>query len=255
MKIRLHQFLRETGVFESKQNALNAIINGEITISNKAIKNPNFQFNARKKLVCWKGKPLKQIKKKIYIILNKPEGYLSSRLTKQDIGKKSVFDIVKGAADENTEKSLYCIGRLDEDTSGLLIITNDGQLEPKINSPEANIKKTYRAVLQKPISKEDILKIERGITITLEQNGKYSKYTTKPCKIALIDSKKLDITISEGKKREVKRIFEAVGNKVIKLQRIRIGDLRLEELKIKKGKYILVNRDFIYQKILKKAKF
>ena len=91
--------------------------------------------------------------------------------------------------------------------------------------------------------------IEKGIEISLEENKKTTKYMTKSCKIERIDDKKVIITLTEGKKREVKQIFESIGNKAVKLERIAIGNIRLRELNIPKGKYLNVDRHFIEQKL------
>jgi 23S rRNA pseudouridine2605 synthase len=242
MKIRLHQFLSKTGIFTSKNDIIDAIRNSELKIDGRIVTKPNFQFNKNKK-VTWKDKELKIKKEMIYLILNKPEGYLSTRPTANDEGKKSIYDLFE------KDNTLFAVGRLDEDTSGLLIITNDGTLGYNIAHPESNIKKTYRSELAKALTVKDKEKIEKGIVIKLEENGKTSEYTTKPCQIKMTDDKHIEISITEGKKREVRRMFEAVGNKVMKLARISIGKLNLDELKIKKGSYLTVDKNYIVTKI------
>jgi pseudouridine synthase len=240
MKIRLHQFLSKTGIFSSKSQIHDAIRNSELKIEGRIVTKPNFQFNKNKK-VTWKGKELKIKKEMIYLILNKPEGYLSTRLTKNDADKKSVFSLLP------EDNSLVCVGRLDEDTSGLLIITNDGDLVHKITNPLSNVEKTYKVILEKPL--KDIHEVEKGLTIELEENGKIDKYQTKPCKVELVSEKQIFITLTEGKKREVRRMFEAVGNRVVKLERVSIGRLNIDDLKIKKGTYITVEKNYIESKI------
>lgn len=242
MKLRLHQFLSRTGAFSSKKELITAIIKAEITIDGKAVTNPMHIFDAKKK-VCWKGRPLKRITAKTYIAINKPEGYLSSRLTPEDarLGKKSVFELIKGF-DEQTEKSLFCAGRLDEDSSGLLIITNDGKLGSKITAPGSGIEKTYHAALARPVTDGELAKLRKGVTIQLEENGKITSYTTKPCRaeITSTDRKQLNLVLTEGKKREARRMLESTGNKVTQLERTAIGKLTLQELKLEKGQYAIV---------------
>lgn len=243
MKLRLHQFLSRTGTFSSKKELITAIIKAEITIDGKAVTNPMHIFDAKKK-VCWKGKPLKRVTAKTYIAINKPEGYLSSRLTPGDarLGKKSVFELLSNALDEKTEKSLFCAGRLDEDSSGLLIITNDGKLGSKITAPGSGIEKTYHAALARPITDGELAKLRKGVTIQLEENGKITSYTTKPCpaEIILPNRKQLKLVLAEGKKREARRMLESIGNKVTQLERTAIGKLTLQELKLEKGQYVIV---------------
>ncbi len=243
MKLRLHQFLSRTGAFSSKKELIAAITNAEITIDSRAVTNPMHIFDAKKK-VCWKGKPLKRITAKTYIAINKPEGYLSSRLTPEDLklGKRSVFELIGNVFDEKMEKSLFCAGRLDEDSSGLLIITNDGKLGSKITAPSSGIEKTYHAALARPITDSELAKLRKGVTIQLEENGKTTSYTTKPCKVETTstDRKQLKLVLTEGKKREAKRMLESIGNKVIQLERTAIGKLTLQELKLEKGQYAII---------------
>jgi pseudouridine synthase len=236
MKLRLHQYLSKTGFCVSKKELIQAVENGEITLDGKVVRNPHYQFNPKRR-VSYKGKSL-SINEQKYIIFNKPEGYLSSRLTENDRGKKSVFELVED------DKSLVCAGRLDEDTSGLLIITNDGKLVKKITSP-GSIEKTYEALLEHPF--REVSALENGVVIDLEENGVITKYKTKPCRIRIINEKKVEITLTEGKKREVRRMFEAVGNKVIGLRRISIGNIDVEKLKLPKKSYLIVSKEFIYR--------
>ncbi|MFH0875942.1 MAG: pseudouridine synthase [archaeon] len=242
MKIKLHQYLSKTGIFKSKKEALEAIKNGDIKIDDKVTKDPQFDFNKNKRKIFYKNKELNLPLKKIYIIMNKPVGYLSSKLTEKDIelGKKSVFSLIN--MDEKIKNTLFCVGRLDEDTSGLLIITNDGNLTHRLTNPNCNIKKTYKAALEKNISSDDIKRIENGIEIILEENGVFSKYKTKKCEVKLLPERKALITLTEGKKREVRRIFESIGNRVLALERKSIGNINLEKFNLKKGSYLLVEK-------------
>ncbi|MEM3374236.1 MAG: pseudouridine synthase [Candidatus Woesearchaeota archaeon] len=249
MKIHLHQFLSRTGVFKNKQELINEIKNGFVSVDDQIIVNPMYRFNPLKKVVKYKGKILNIIDKKYYFVINKPVGYLSTRLTSLDIHnkKKSVFDLLD--VEEKIKRTLFCVGRLDEDTSGVLIITNDGKLGFKIAHPKYNIKKTYYVVLEKPITEKKVKEIEQGVVINVEIDGKYMKYKTQPFKIKLISERKLLITLNEGKKREVRKIFEAINNKVLKLERISINDLNLKELNLKIAQYKEVSLDFLKKKI------
>src|SRR3989344_1672385 len=246
-KIRLHQFLSKTGEFSSKKEILNAVKNSEIIVDNKVITNQHHQLSKGKN-VYYRNKLLK-INEKIYLILNKPEGYLSSRLTNNDLrlNKKSLFSLIK--LNNKLEKSLSTIGRLDESSSGLIILTNDGDLIHQIAHPKFEISKTYFVELENELFKDDKLNIEKGIIIDLEENWIINKYKTKPSKMECINKNQLYITISEGKKREIRRIFESIGNKVLKLKRIKIGNLNLEELNINEGKFKIVDKKFLLEKI------
>lgn len=241
MKLYLHQYLSRSGRFKRKNDAMSAIGNGLIKVGNKVIKNPNYIFDPKKHGAYYKNKPLKISKKKIYLVLNKPAGYLSSKLTRDDtkLGKKSVFELI----DIPEQKTLFCVGRLDEDSSGLLILTNDGQFGYKITAPESKVGKTYYVVLKRPLKNVDY--IENGVEIELEENNRVGKYLTKQCKVEKLSEREALITLTEGKKREVKRIFEAVGNEVIKLKRVKIGNLELGQLP--EGKYKLLSKEEIAQ--------
>ncbi|MBI2550148.1 rRNA pseudouridine synthase [Candidatus Woesearchaeota archaeon] len=251
MKLRLHQFLSRTGAFTSKKDVVSSVRNGEVSIAGEVVVNPEFIFDATKCRVFWKGRLLQRVKGSVYVIINKPEGYLSSRLSSNDrkLGKRSVFELVEKdkSIGEATMKALFCVGRLDEDTSGLLLMTNDGKLGSRLTDPKYGIKKTYLAELQKPISGKAVVELEKGVVIGLEENGRIADYKTKGCRIEVTaaDMKKLKVTVTEGRKREVRRIFEAVGNKVLRLQRVALGSLKLEDLNLKKGKYLIADRKLI----------
>jgi len=240
-KLRLHQFLTRTGLFTSKKELIKAIKDGEIKIEDRITTSPIYQFDPEKETAYWKGKKIETVED-IYIILNKPEGYISSRLTNYDkkMGKKSVFAIIEKdtAIDEKTKNSLFCVGRLDEDTSGLLIITNDGKLCSELTDPKHEVEKTYQVKLEAPLDEATKTKIEQGVVIWLEENGKIIDYKTKPCKIEQIEKDKLRIVLKEGKKREIRRIFEAEENNVLELKRVKIGGLDLENLGLKKSQFI-----------------
>ena len=249
MKIRLHQFLSKSGLFSRRQDMVEAILRGDVKIDSETVTKPHYGFNPKKRKVYYKGEEVKETEETIYLILNKPLGYLSTKLTEKDIelGKKSAFDLITGF-DEKAKNSLFAVGRLDEDTSGLLIFTNDGRLGYKIASPKSSIKKTYHAVLEKELSEKDIAKIEKGVKISL--GGFPEKfYTTKPCKIEKISGKEAYITLTEGKKREVRKIFVAMGNAVISLRRIAIGKILLKKLDIRDGEFRIVDRQFIKERL------
>jgi pseudouridine synthase len=249
-KTRLHQFLSSTGAFSSKRELIEATHNSEITIDGRVVANPNFYFKPDKSKVMHNGKPLQEVGEKVYILINKPEGYLSSRITPNDVRmrKKSVFDIL--AREKRLEgalgQSLVCAGRLDEDTSGLLIITNDGLLVSDVTKPESRIKKTYEVLLAFPPSADDIAQLKKGIKIRVDVDGRLMDYLTKPADVLFNDDKRMvRIIISEGRKREVRLMFEKLGNKVRRLRRVAIGKISLDDFMIKTGEYFFVEKGMI----------
>ena len=242
--MKLHQFLSKTGKFASKYASSNTIQNSQIEIRNnkniKIINNPMHHLKPKDR-IYWKGKELQILSEQIYILINKPKGYLCSKLSLSDINlkKKSIFDLIqKLKISDEMKKTLICVGRLDEDTAGLLIITNDGMLSSKLTDPKNEIKKTYIADLENEFSESELNEIRNGIVIDLEENGVITKYKTKKCEITKIKNKQIKIIVIEGKKREIKRMFEAVGNKVVNLKRISIGNLLLGDLKEGESKIV-----------------
>ena len=252
MKIYIHQFLSRTGCFKSKKEIFEAIKNKEIKAEDRLIVSPYYQLYPKCKSVYWKGKNITVLDKKLYIILNKPKGYLSSKMIPEyaRLGKKSLFELIK--LDERTKRALFCIGRLDEDTSGLIIVTNDGKFCERITNPDNKIEKKYYVKLLKPLDKKSKENIEKGIVIELEENGKARKYKTRESKIEMKSANEIFMTIYEGKKREIKRIFESLRNKVTELRRISIGELKLKELGLKEGEYLFAEPEYIKEKIYAK---
>ena len=163
------------------------------------------------------GKLIKKEDEKVYIMINKPTGYLSS--VSDDRGRKTVVDLL------NIKERVFPVGRLDYDTEGLLILTNDGEFTYKVTHPKFEITKTYVATLNKNLNKEDKEKLLDGVKI--------EDYTAIASVIEEINEEKKEvlITISQGKNRQVRKMFESVGYKVLKLKRISIGNLMLGSLK------------------------
>jgi 16S rRNA pseudouridine516 synthase len=246
MKTRIKQFLSKTGRFNSMEEIISGIKNGKVKINNKEVTNQNYFLEPKMDKVTYNDEILRKARR-IYYILNKPKGYLSSKLSENDkkLGKKSAFELFNNLKLSESEKnSLFLIGRLDEDTEGLMIATNDGELSNKITSPKSQIEKEYECVLEKELTEKDKEELQKGINIKMEENGEFFEYAAKPAKIILAEKNMANIVIHEGKKREIKRMFEALTNKVLNLKRIRIGNIRLGDLKPKEFKKI--NKENIY---------
>lgn len=244
-KIRLHQYLSRSGIFARKQDLLDAITHGHIRVHDTVVTDPHYFIGTRKD-VFYKDKRIKPITKKIYVALNKPVGFLSSKLTVNDrkLHKKSVFDLLADSDFEGVKNTLFCVGRLDEDTSGLLLLTNDGCLSNNITDPESTIVKTYAAVLRTPLTAEQKKMLEQGVVIFLEENDIRIPYKTKPATI-LGNDKKITLQLVEGKKREVRRMLEAVGNSAISLERVSIGSLHLKDLTLASGRYMMLTPEHV----------
>ena len=238
-KISLKQFLMKTGRFEKVYDCISSIKSGKISINNQIITNPNYFFNPKRDLVKLDNEKIKSVKK-FYFILNKPSGYLSQKSGNE----KTIYDILgKLNLSKEQIQSLFAVGRLDKDTEGLMILTNDGILSAKLNNPENEIIKKYRAVLKRPISVDNLKLLEKGAIIEIDN----LKYKTMKCKIKKIKENEVYISIKEGKKRQIRKMFESVGNEVAYLKRVSIGGLQLGNLKA--GELKEMERDEIYKNI------
>ena len=239
-KISLKQFLMKSGRFEKAFDCIEAIRSGKAAINSKTITNPNHFFNPKNSSVKLNNEKIRQASK-LYFILNKPAGYICQKSRNE----KSVYGLIdKLNLDEMQKNSLFAVGRLDKDTGGLLIITNDGKLASRISNPDKEIEKEYHVKLIKPLNSNDARTLENGV----ELNSDSENYKTKPCEIRIIKEKEVLITITEGKKRQIRKMFEHVGNKVIYLKRISIGNLKLGELEI--GKFKKIDRNEIMKAVL-----
>ena len=147
-------------------------------------------------------------------MLNKPDGYVSAT---DDPNEKTVLDLVDP---EDRRKGLFPCGRLDKNTLGLVILTNDGENAHRLLSPKHHVSKVYKFSAAKPLSQEDTEKLEKGVDI--------GGYLTKPCKVTLTGENEGEITLTEGKYHQIKRMLEAVDNKITYLERISFGDIKLD---------------------------
>ena len=238
-KISLKQFLMKSGRFEKAYDCIQAIRNGKVSINSKIITNPNYFFNPKNALVRQDNKKIKSVNK-LYFILNKPAGYLSQKSENE----KTIYDLLgKLNLPKEQMQSIFAVGRLDKDTEGLLILTNDGNLSDKTAHPGNEIIKKYYAVLEKTIDINQIRILEKGIEIMVD----HERYRTKPCKIKIVGEKEAYISISEGKKRQIRKMFEMIENKVVYLRRVSIGGLQLGNLKT--GEIKEITREEIMEKL------
>ena len=222
--IRLNKFIAQSGICSRRMS--DVLIDDKKVKVNGNIAEKGIVIDSEKDTVEVNGKIIKIVDKKVYILLNKPVGYVTT--VKEQFNRPCVIDLIK------EEIRVYPVGRLDMDTSGLLLLTNDGDFANSITHPKNNIYKTYEVETKKNISDDDIKKLEKGVDI--------GGYITKQAKIKIIKENKIHITISEGKNRQVRKMLEAVENKVYKLKRIKIGELTLGELKIGEYRYLNYNQ-------------
>lgn len=222
MEERLQKYMARCGV-ASRRKCEEIILSGEVKINDKIVSELGVKIDPEKDTVTYKGNIIKPEEKKLYIMLNKPEGYITS--VKDEKGRKTILDLVK------VEERIYPIGRLDYDSSGLILLTNDGDIYNKIIHPRVNIGKKYIATCRGEFSKEEIKKFESGIDI--------GGYITADAKMTLLDIEKknnsvnsvVEIIIHEGKNRQIRRMCEALGHEVLSLKRVEVGNIKLGYLK------------------------
>lgn len=213
--MRLDKLLCELNI-GSRQEVKALIKKGLIKVDDQIIKNPETKVDETVVSIYYLDKTYKYEKYK-YFILNKPAGMVSAT---KDNFDKTVIDLFNELTLNQYKDGYFPVGRLDKDTVGLLLITNDGDLSHKLLSPKYHVKKTYYVELIKSLSEEDVNTILEGI--------KFKDFTANVENIEIIDKNKCNITICEGKYHEVKRIFNAVDNEVIYLKRVKFGPLILD---------------------------
>lgn len=216
--MRINKYIAQAGIC-SRRKADELITQGRIKINGIVLKELGYQVKDDD-LVYFDDKLITLIKEKYYYMLNKPVGYVCTNEDK--FAEKTIFDLI-----ENKTK-LFSIGRLDADSRGLILITNDGDLYNRIIHPKNEILKEYSIVLDKEFEANDKSKIESGVDI--------GNYVTTTSYIELSNDKtKLNIKISEGKNRQIRRMFDAFSYKVIDLKRVAIAELKLGSLQ--EGQY------------------
>ena len=228
--MRLDRYLADAGI-GTRSEVKKLIYWKKVTVDGETVCDPAFHV-AEGAEVCFKGNPVSNEKFE-YWMLHKPSGLVSeSRKNTLKRGEKVSVDDERTVVDlirESAKNDLFPAGRLDKDTEGLLLITNDGKLSHMLLSPKKHVEKTYYAELSGPLSKEDQEKIEAGIDIGDET-------PTAPCRMERKGTDKVFITITEGRYHQIKRMFEAVGLSVTYLKRIRFGPLVLDD-SLKPGEY------------------
>ena len=224
--IRLDKFLTEMEI-GSRSQVKTLVKKGLIEINGSICKDADYKLNENEDVVCYQGEILKYEKYR-YFMLNKPQGVVTA--TKDNVDK-TVMDLLK----DERKKDLSPVGRLDKDTEGLLLITNDGALAHALLSPKKHVDKVYRVHLKTSISKDDIVALETGIDIEDED-------ITLPAKVKVIKEKEILLTIHEGRFHQVKRMMHAVGNEVIFLKREAFGSLTLDD-QLKCGEYRELTED------------
>lgn len=233
---RLQKYIANCGV-TSRRKAEELIVQGKVKVNDEIVTELGFKVDAEKDKVYVEDKLIKIVENKIYIKLNKPTGYVTT--VKDQFDRNCVLDLI------NIPERIYPIGRLDYDTSGLLLLTNDGDLSNRLMHPRYKVYKTYVARINGRLNATDVGWLSHGIKI--------EDYTTAPAIVEVLDSDGIKTTVKisiyEGKNRQVRKMLAAVGKTVISLKRVSFGNIELNDLPIGSWKH-LSNKEIEYLKSL-----
>lgn len=212
--MRLNKFLSTVGV-ASRRKSDELISQGQVMVNGKAITEMGFDVNPKKDLVSLNGKELKLPTSFVYLKLNKPKGYTCT--ASDEKGRKTIFDLI------DSQERLFSVGRLDYDTEGLILITNDGDFANKIAHPSYSIEKEYHVTIEGKILESEMAVLRKGVVVDGE------RMPSAKVKFLSADEKytKLAVVINEGQNRQIRRMFEAIGKYIKLLKRVRIGSVKL----------------------------
>ena len=227
MEERLQKFLANSGI-AARRKCEEYILQGKVKVNGSVVKELGTKVKPEKDVIEFNGKVVKLEDKKIYILLNKPIEYVTTASDQFD--RPTVLDLVK------IKEKVLPVGRLDMYTSGALILTNDGDFMYKVTHPKYEIEKTYTVTVRGIVTEEDVKKISAGVEI--------EDYVSGKAKVKILKTNeeknfsRLQITIHEGKNREVRKMCEAIGKKVLALHRRKIGNLDVKNLELGQWRYL-----------------
>lgn len=233
MKLRLDKYLSEMNL-GTRSEVKKLITKGQIQVNGTIVKKPEFKLDPISDRVQYQDREITYVTYEYYM-LNKPSGVISATEDKRDT---TVIDLIES----RQRKDLFPVGRLDKDTEGLLLITNDGALAHRLLSPKKHVDKTYYAKICGEVTKEDIEIFEKGVCIGNEK-------LTLPAKLVILKSgaeSEIELTIQEGRFHQVKRMFQAVGKEVVYLKRLSMGGLSLDP-SLKPGEYRKLTKEEMEQ--------
>ena len=226
-ELRLQKYLANCGI-ASRRKCEEYIIQGKVQVNGKTITELGTKVDPEKDVIKFEGREVRENKKLVYILLNKPIGYVTT--VDDQFNRDTVLDLVK------VKERIVPVGRLDMYTSGALILTNDGDFVYKVTHPKHKIDKTYTVTLKGIVQNSEVEQLRNGVQI--------EDYVTKPAKVKILktdpekDISRLEITIHEGKNRQVRKMCEAVGRKVLALHRSKIGNIGVKDLELGKWRYL-----------------
>jgi 16S rRNA pseudouridine516 synthase len=215
-KVTLYQALKQTGLFADKKEMIKFVGRGRVTVDGKKTTSLQFQLKINVQTIAIDGEAVSYVSKKYYL-MNKAIG-VSCQSGERF---KYVVDLVD--VDQKIKNTLFSVGRLDVPTTGLLIITNDGQLSSQLMEPRKKVAKKYSCLLQQKVTVEQMEQVRHGVVIVVKGHN----YETLPAVVEKIDGNNVCVSITEGKHRQVRKMWKAVGNRVVGLCRVAISGLGL----------------------------
>ncbi len=218
---RLQKILSQAGV-ASRRAAEKMIAEGRVTVNGKTVTEPGVKADAADDRIAVDGKPLAEAERLRYYLLNKPKGYIST--AKDERGRRTVLDLLP-----ETAERLYPVGRLDNNTEGLLLLTNDGALTNALLHPAREIQKTYVAVVEGQVTAGELRRLRQGVELADGLTAPAGAFLVE--RDVAADRTKMEITLHEGRNRQVRRMCEAVGHRVRSLKRIQFAGLTLDGLR------------------------
>ncbi|WP_371068782.1 pseudouridine synthase [Sediminibacillus sp. JSM 1682029] len=214
--MRIDKLLSNMG-YGSRKEVKDLLKKGNVRCDDKVVKSPQTHIDPEKSVISVFGE-IVEYKEVVYLMMNKPPGYVSATEDQRDL---TVVDLLEP---EDAVLNPFPVGRLDKDTEGLLLITNDGKLAHQLLSPKKHVGKTYYATIEGRVTEEDIKAFQKGVTLD-------DDYVTQPANLNILsrgELSEIELTITEGKYHQVKRMFESVGKRVTYLKRLSMGSLMLD---------------------------
>lgn len=225
--MRINKYLALCGV-ASRRKSEEYIKDGKVSVNGKILTDLSYKVNLKNDIVCLNGEKLSLPQNYVYYKLNKPKGYICT--ASDDRKRKTIYELVKSPV------RLFSIGRLDYDTEGLIILTNDGDIAQKISHPSHETEKEYIVKIEGLIKESELAVLRAGVI----ENG----VRMPSAKVELLDVKdgnsRISVTIHEGQNRQIRRMFDCIGKTIIMLKRVRIGNIKLGGLK--RGEYKQLNQ-------------
>lgn len=223
--MRLDRFLCEMNI-GTRSQVKTALRQGLVTVNGLAARDAGLKIDETGDRVCFQGQVL-DYRKFVYYMLNKPAGVVSAT---QDNTAETVVSLLG----RDALKDIFPVGRLDKDTTGLLLLTDDGELAHRLLSPKRHVDKVYRVTIEHPLSEEEKSRLEQGVDIS--NTSQQQEPLTLPAKVEVVSDSEILLTIHEGRFHQVKRMLSAVNNQVLTLERVGFGGLVLDE-GLKPGEY------------------